>query len=82
MAKCVKCKSAPIPAEQADSCYKCLCQQQAEQIRKMKKLMDAKAVCASALFSTDSKIIKDLQAENQRLKDYINASLTSTRASD
>ena len=40
MAKCVKCKSAPIPAEQADSCYKCLYQQQAEQIGKLREKLD------------------------------------------
>ena len=41
MAKCVKCKSAPIPAEQSDSCYKCLCRQQAEQIEALEKEVSA-----------------------------------------
>ena len=42
MAKCVKCKSAPIPAEQSDSCYKCLCRQQDEQITELVKDNESK----------------------------------------
>ena len=42
MAKCVKCKSDPIPAEQSDSCYKCLCRQQDEQITELVKDNESK----------------------------------------